>query len=83
MVLLNFSLVAALKVGSGLLSMSEYGLLMLSVALAYGVLANPLYSVLVIVFLIVNMAAPLVTGRVFRMPSPPGDRKGRSEIKGW
>jgi hypothetical protein len=63
--------------------MSEYGLLMLSVGLSYGVLENPLYSVLVVVFLIVNVAAPLVTGRVFRVPSHYGDRKGRPEIKGW
>jgi Kef-type K+ transport system membrane component KefB len=82
-VLLSFSLVDAVKVGSGLLSMSEYGLLMLSVGLAAGVLGNPLYSVLVFVFLVVNVAAPMVTGRVFRIPSYYGDRKGRSEIKGW
>jgi Kef-type K+ transport system membrane component KefB len=83
MVLLSYSFVEAVKVGSGLLSMSEYGLLMLSVGLAYGVLANPLYSVLVVVFLIVNVAAPLVTGRVFKIPVYYGDRKGRSDIKGW
>jgi Kef-type K+ transport system membrane component KefB len=83
MVLLSCSFVEAVKVGSGLLSMSEYGLLMLSVGLAYGVLANPLYSVLVVVFLIVNVAAPLVTGRVFKIPVYYGDRKGRSDIKGW
>ncbi|HMA05425.1 MAG TPA: cation:proton antiporter [Methanomicrobiales archaeon] len=83
MVLLSFSLTDAVKVGSGLLPMSEYGLLMLSVGLAYGVLANPLYSVLVAVFLIVNVAAPLVTGRVFRLPSYSGGSMGRSEIKGW
>ena len=82
-VLLSFSLVDAVKVGSGLLSMSEYGLLMLSVGLSAGVLENPLYSVLVFVFLIVNMAAPMVTGRVFRIPSYYGDRKSRSEIRGW
>jgi Na+:H+ antiporter len=82
-VLLSFSLVDAVKVGSGLLSMSEYGLLMLSVGLSAGVLVNPLYSVLVFVFLIVNMAAPMVTGRVFKIPSYSGDRKGRSEIRGW
>ena len=82
-VLLSFSLVDAVKVGSGLLSMSEYGLLMLSVGLSAGVLENPLYSVLVFVFLIVNMAAPMVTGRVFKIPSYYGDRKGRSEIRGW
>jgi Kef-type K+ transport system membrane component KefB len=83
MVLLSYSFVEAVKVGSGLISMSEYGLLMLSVGLSYGVLENPLYSVLVVVFLIVNVAAPLVTGRVFRVPSHYGDRKGRPEIKGW
>jgi Kef-type K+ transport system membrane component KefB len=83
MALLNYSFVEAVKVGSGLISMSEYGLLMLSVGLAAGVLANPLYSVLVVVFLIVNVVAPLVTGRFFRIPAYYGDRKGRSEIKGW
>ena len=83
MALLHFSFVGAVKVGSGLLSMSEYGLLMLSAALAAGVLGNPLYSILVVVFIIVNIGAPLVTGRVFRIPSYYGDRKGSSEIKGW
>jgi Kef-type K+ transport system membrane component KefB len=83
MALLSYSFVEAVKVGSGLLPMSEYGLLMLSVGLAAGVLANPLYSVLVVVFLVVNIGAPLITGRIFRIPSFYGDRKGRSEIKGW
>jgi Kef-type K+ transport system membrane component KefB len=83
MVLLSYSLVEAVKIGSGLISMSEYGLLMLSIALAAGVLGNPLYSVLVLVFLIVNVAAPLVTGRVFKIPVYSGDRGGRSEIRGW
>ncbi|MDD1660895.1 MAG: hypothetical protein LUQ49_00345, partial [Methanomicrobiales archaeon] len=71
------------KIGSGLISMSEYGLLMLSIALAAGVLGNPLYSVLVMVFLVVNVAAPLVMGRVFNIPVYYGDRKSRTEIRGW
>ncbi len=83
LVLLNHSLVEAVKAGSGLVSMSETGLLMLSAGLAAGVLANPLYSVLVMVFLLVNLGAPLVTGRIFRIPSYSGDRKGRAEIPGW
>jgi Kef-type K+ transport system membrane component KefB len=83
MVLLSYSFVEAVKIGSGLISMSEYGLLMLSIALAAGVLGNPLYSVLVLVFLVLNMAAPLLMGRVFKIPVYSGDRGGRSEIKGW
>jgi len=84
MVLLSYSFVESVKIGSGLLSMSEYGLLMLSAALAAGVLGNPLYSVLVMVFLIVNVGAPLVTGRLFKLPTyGGGDRRTRSEIKGW
>jgi len=83
MVLLSYSFVEAVKIGSGLISMSEYGLLMLSIALAAGALANPLYPVLVLVFLVVHMLAPMVTGRMFRIPVYYGDRKGRSEIKGW
>ncbi|MDD1670961.1 MAG: cation:proton antiporter [Methanomicrobiales archaeon] len=82
MVLLSYSFVEAVKIGSGLLPMSEYGLLMLSIALAAGVLGNPLYSVLVMVFLVVNVAAPLVTGRVFKIPVYAGDRRSRSEIRG-
>jgi Kef-type K+ transport system membrane component KefB len=81
--LLSFSFAGALKVGSGLLSMSEYGLLMLSVGLSLGALTGALYSVLVMVFLVVNMVAPLVTGRAFRIPSDHGDRKSRTEIRGW
>jgi Na+:H+ antiporter len=83
MLLLSYSPVEAVKIGSGLITMSEYGLLMLSVGLAAGVLGNSLYSVLIMVFLIVNVAAPLVMGRVFRIPSYYGDRKSRSEIRGW
>jgi Kef-type K+ transport system membrane component KefB len=83
MVLLSYTPVEAVKIGSGLLSMSEYGLLMLAIALAAGVLGNPLYSVLVLVFLVVNMAAPILMGRVFKIPVYSGDRKSRSEIRGW
>jgi len=83
MVLLSYTPVEAVKVGSGLIAMSEYGLLMLAIALAAGALGNPLYSVLVMVFLVVNMAAPLVMGRVFKIPVYSGDRGGRSEIRGW
>ena len=84
MLLLSYSFVESVKIGSGLISMSEYGLLMLSVALAAGVLENPLYSVLVVVFLVVNVGAPLVTGRLFKIPTySGGDRRTRTEIKGW
>jgi Kef-type K+ transport system membrane component KefB len=83
MLLLSYSPVEAVKIGSGLIAMSEYGLLMLAIALAAGFLGNPLYSVLVMVFLIVNVVAPLVMGRVFRIPSYYGEWKGKSEIRGW
>ena len=55
----------ALKISAGLLPMSEYGLLMLGIGLTYLVLDPAMYSVLVVVFLVANLFAPVFIGIAF------------------
>lgn len=55
----------ALKISAGLLPMSEYGLLMLGIGLTYLVLDPAMYSVLVVVFLVANLLAPVFIGIAF------------------
>lgn len=78
--LLGYSLVESAKITSLLLPMSEYGLLMLSIGVGYGVLTPALYSVLIVVFLLVNILAPILAIRLFRIPSPRSDRRGGAWI---
>jgi len=78
--LLGYSFVESAKITSLLLPMSEYGLLMLSIGVGYGVLTPALYSVLIVVFLLVNILAPILAIRLFRSPSPRSDRRGGAWI---
>lgn len=55
----------ALKISAGLLPMSEYGLLMLGIGLTYLVLDPAMYSILVVVFLVANLLAPVFIGIAF------------------
>jgi Kef-type K+ transport system membrane component KefB len=78
--LLGYSFVESAKITSFLLPMSEYGLLMLSIGVDYGVLTPALYSVLIVVFILVNILAPMLAIRLFRIPSPRSDRRGGAWI---
>jgi len=78
--LLGYSFVESAKITSLLLPMSEYGLLMLAIGVDYGVLTPALYSVLIVVFLLVNILAPMLAIRLFRIPSPRSDRRGGAWI---
>lgn len=61
----NYSLAESLKVSAGLLPMSEYGLLMLGIGITYKVLDSTIYSILVVIFLLMNVVAPVLIGLVF------------------
>jgi Kef-type K+ transport system membrane component KefB len=78
--LLGYTLVESVKITSLLLPMSEYGLLMLSIGVDYGVLTTAVYSVLIVVFLLVNILAPMLAIRLFRIPSVRADRRGGAWI---
>lgn len=67
----------AVKVGAGMLTMSEYGLLMLSIGLSLGAMTQEHYSVLVLVFLIANIVSPAIISLVFGV-SPQRRVRGRS-----
>jgi len=67
--LMGCSGVESLKIGSGLLSMSEYGLLIMSIGIAYKVLDVTFYSVFVIIFLLINIFSPFVVKMVFKIKS--------------
>ncbi|MDH7592928.1 MAG: cation:proton antiporter [Methanomicrobiales archaeon] len=55
----------AIKIGAGMLTMSEYGLLMLGIGLSLGALDQDIYSILVVVFLLVNILAPVFMSLAF------------------
>ncbi|MDD1651609.1 MAG: cation:proton antiporter [Methanomicrobiales archaeon] len=78
--LLGYTFVESMKITSLLLPMSEYGLLMLSIGVDYGVLTSAMYSVLIVVFLLVNILAPMLAIRLFRIPSVRSDRRGGAWI---
>ena len=78
--LLGYTLMESVKITSLLLPMSEYGLLMLSIGVDYGVLTTAMYSVLIVVFLLVNILAPMLAIRLFRIPSARSDRRGGAWI---
>jgi Kef-type K+ transport system membrane component KefB len=61
----NYTLTESLKISAGMIPMSEYGLLMLGIGLAYNALDGPIYSLLVVVFLLVSMLGPGIIGLVF------------------
>jgi len=63
----GYSLEESCKIAAGMLPMSEYGLLMLSLGISYGVLTEADYSVLVVVFLIVNVLTPFAMSALFRV----------------
>jgi Kef-type K+ transport system membrane component KefB len=63
----GYSPIESCKIAAGMLPMSEYGLLMLSLGVSYGALTEADYSVLVVVFLIVNVLTPVMMGILFRV----------------
>jgi Kef-type K+ transport system membrane component KefB len=73
----GYSVVESVKISSGMLPMSEYGLLMLSLAVTYGVLTQVDYSVFIVIFLIVNVLSPLVITLLFRGAPVPARRTVR------
>jgi Kef-type K+ transport system membrane component KefB len=72
----GYSFVESVKISSGLLPMSEYGLLMLSLGVSYGVLTQVDYSVFIVIFLMVNVLAPLAITLLFR-GAPVSSHRGR------
>jgi len=60
-----YSMGQSLKISAGLLPMSEYGLLMLGIGITSGVMDTATYSILVVIFLVVNVLAPMIIGLIF------------------
>ncbi|MDD1674927.1 MAG: cation:proton antiporter, partial [Methanomicrobiales archaeon] len=72
----GYSISETVKIASGMLPMSEYGLLMLSLGVTYGVLTQVDYSVFVVIFLVVNVLSPLAITLLFRgTPVTPHRRR--------
>lgn len=65
--LMGYSNAESLKIGSGLLSMSEYGLLIMNIGIMYRVLDASLYSAFVIIFLLINISSPFVMKMAFKI----------------
>jgi Kef-type K+ transport system membrane component KefB len=73
----GYSFLDACKIASGMMPMSEYGLLMISLGMSYGVLTEALYSTLIVIFLIVNVTAPVATNLLFRVHGVSFSRERR------
>ncbi|MDD1677431.1 MAG: cation:proton antiporter [Methanomicrobiales archaeon] len=74
----GYTAMESVKIASGMLPMSEYGLLMLSLGVTYGVLTQVDYSVFVVIFLIVNVLSPLIITLLFR-GTPVSSHRGRRQ----
>lgn len=74
----GYSLIESAKISSGLLPMSEYGLLMLGIGISYTVLDKTNYSMFIVIFLLVNIVAPIIAGIFFGVSSP---RFSRGQIR--
>jgi Kef-type K+ transport system membrane component KefB len=61
----KYSIRESLKISTGLLPMSEYGLLMLGIGITYQMLDSATYSILVVIFLAMNILAPVIIGLIF------------------
>jgi Kef-type K+ transport system membrane component KefB len=82
MLFIDYSFTEALKIGSGLMSMSEYGLWVLSLGISLQILDTTLYSIFVAIFLIVNVLTPFIIKSIFAM-QPSAYYKKNWEHKGW
>lgn len=67
MLLIDYSFIESIKIASGLISMSEYGLWALSLGITYSVIDNHMYSIFVIIFLIVNIFSPFIVKALFKL----------------
>jgi Kef-type K+ transport system membrane component KefB len=61
----RYSISESVKISVSLLPMSEYGLLMLGIGITFLVLDNTTYSILVVIFLLMNVIAPVLIGALF------------------
>jgi Kef-type K+ transport system membrane component KefB len=61
----QYSVSESVKIGISLLPMSEYGLLMLGIGITSLMLDSQTYSILVVIFLIMNVIAPVLIGLLF------------------
>lgn len=82
MLFIDYSVSESLKIGTGLISMSEYGLWILSMGIGAKILDASLYSIFVAVFLVVNMVSPLLIKSIFSLQPSPRYRKNW-EHKSW
>jgi Kef-type K+ transport system membrane component KefB len=72
----HYSVTESVKISTSLLPMSEYGLLMLGIGITTLILDSATYSILVVIFLIMNVIAPVLIGLLFGIS--PQHSRGRS-----
>ena len=64
--LFGYSTKEAFKIGSGMISLSEMALIILSIGLTAKVLNTELYSMMAVVFLVLDIATPIIMNFAFR-----------------
>lgn len=67
----RYSIPESVKISMSLLPMSEYGLLMLGIGITSLMLDSQTYSILVVIFLIINVIAPVLIALLFGVSPHP------------
>ncbi len=62
----GYSLKESIKIGSGMTSLSEISLIILSIGLSANILDVAMYSIMVVAFLIINMISPILMAIIFK-----------------
>lgn len=71
----GFSSIESVRVGVGMVSRGEVGLIVASVGLTYGIIERDVFSMMIIMVLVTTMVTPLLLRRVFpRVEEVPAER---------
>ena len=73
----------ALKIGSGMISLSEMALIILSIGMTSKVLDSVLYSVMIVSFVLIDVISPLITTFIFRRISVKSVRSYKRRFYGF
>lgn len=79
--LAGFNRLDSLRLGIGMISRGEVGLIVASVALSQGMIQQEIFSVVVFMIIVGTLVTPLLLRQVYRGDNP-GPAKGKKEVAG-
>ena len=79
----GFSFIEALRVGTGMVSRGEVGLIVASVGLSAGIIGKPVFSVMIVMVLVTTLVTPILLRFLFPRDGSvePGDDDTGDEVK--